>query len=278
MITDSQLLRGPTFSVRLPPGITVTGADAAAGYYTMLLPPGASQFNAQGQIHLRAIPQLELALYLQNINNFDNPNVVLASYAFLGLGSVTNLVPVQQTSLPQGPAYLLQFDGFLMNGAPVRVLDMLIQGPAGGVEVFIFGNPYSWAQLTQPAFQVIAGIQMVGSTGGAVPAAPADAVMDRQRYQQPEGPVTAGAVAARIAAHAEEIRIVYETNIYGNVGVVGEHGVASGNQTMAQDSHATNVGGNVSGTGNAVGSSAQGQVTTTEESRDENPQAKGGAR
>ncbi len=187
MATSNPLLTGPNFSVQIPAGFNVVAGDPATGWYR-ILPLGSSE----AQLQIRAMTQSDLLAFLQNLYALSNPNGVLATYAFLGLASVSNLVPLQQTNLPAGPAYLLQFDGFLANGLPIEAVDVVIQGAADGVEVFIVGNPNRMAQIAEPCFQLLTGIQL-GQGGGGTVAPPASGnpeVDQRLPVQSGPAPVT----------------------------------------------------------------------------------------
>jgi len=175
-------ISGPGFSVQLPPGFTLAASVPMAGVYR-LLPPGVTAFDVQALLQIRPVPPFELQALLQNVYAMENPAVAWTNAINLGLANVTGMMPVRQVQMPQGLTHIREFEGVNMVGYPVRVMEIVMQGPQSSVEVLVLMNLYRWMEFAAPCLDFVGRI----SLGGVQQAAPQlRAVVDEKNKDQIE--------------------------------------------------------------------------------------------
>ena len=176
------MLTGPGYTLALPPGFTVVESMPAMGVYR-LLPPGATPFDREAQVQIRAVQPFELQPLLQNVYAFENPMVMQSNAAGLGIMNVTGMMPVRQEQFPQGKGHIREFEGITMMGFPVRVMEVVIEGTQAAVELLVMMNLYRWTEFAAPCLSLIAQLTLAGSPA---PQAQVQAVVDEQRQDQIE--------------------------------------------------------------------------------------------
>ncbi|HEY6152047.1 MAG TPA: hypothetical protein VIW19_16150 [Gaiellaceae bacterium] len=233
----SGTLAGPGYSLVLPPGFTVAESMPALGVYR-LLPPGSTPFDLQAYVQIRAVQPFELPMLLQNIYAFENPMVMQQNAAGLGLMNVTGMMPVRQEQFPQGRGHIREFEGLTVMGFPVRVMEIVIEGPQAAVELCVMMNIYRWMEFAGPCLSLIAQLTLAGS---APQQAEVQAVVDEQRDDQVElRMVVAGGETVPLTA----LPTHYQGNIVVNIGSIVKTG-------------------DINGTGIAIGSHTVAKVETT---------------
>ena len=275
---DGSVLSGPNYSVGLPTGFVVVAGDQFSGRYVMM-PPGSSPIDAEALVQIRAVAPFELPSLLQNLYAFDNPWVAMMNSANFGIASVTETTPVRQVNLAQGLTHIREFGGLMPTGFPVRVMDLVIQSPTAAVEVSIMVNLYRWAEFMGPCLQVVARIQLAGARPAPpVSAASVRAVVDETRPDQVEYQLVQSGIASAIASLPTEVRgqavvhidqLIVTRDISGAQVAIGDHTIQRETEMSTKDDHSVRVGGNVAGTGIAMGQGAQAQVTLGPEKQDE---------
>jgi hypothetical protein len=176
------VLAGPGYTLALPPGFTVAESMPPLGVYR-LLPPGSTPFDREAQVQIRAVQPFELATLLQNVYSFENPMVMQSNAAGLGIMNVTGMQPVRQEQFPQGNGHIREFEGITMMGFPVRVMEIVIEGPQAAVELLIMMNLMRWTEFVTPCLSLIAQLTLAGSPA---PQGQVQAVFDEQRQDQIE--------------------------------------------------------------------------------------------
>ena len=234
---NSGTLAGPGYSLVLPPGFTVAESMPALGVYR-LLPPGSTVFDLQAYVQIRSVQPFELPMLLQNIYAFENPMVMQSNAAGLGLMSVTGMMPVRQEQFPQGKGHIREFEGITMMGFPVRVMEVVIEGPQAAVELCVMMNIYRWMEFAGPCLSLIAQLTLAGS---APLQAEVQAVVDEQRDDQVElRMVVAGGESVPLTALPTQ----FQGNVIVNIGTIVKTG-------------------DINGTGIAIGSHTVAKVETT---------------
>ena len=162
-------LNGMGYSAQLPAGFNAMPVDAMGGYW--VLPPGsAPPPYSPALIWLEPVMPQFLPVLLQTYYNFDNPMVAMSNAQSLGLMNVLGVAPLRQTNLNGASALVREFDGMSLNGTPMRMSGLLLQGPTSALQVIIGINLYMWVQFTGPSMQFLAGIRLQGTAevGGGV--------------------------------------------------------------------------------------------------------------
>jgi len=209
----------------------------ALGVYR-LLPPGSTVFDLQAYVQIRSVQPFELPMLLQNIYAFENPMVMQSNAAGLGLMSVTGMMPVRQEQFPQGKGHIREFEGITMMGFPVRVMEVVIEGPQAAVELCVMMNIYRWMEFAGPCLSLIAQLTLAGS---APLQAEVQAVVDEQRDDQVElRMVVAGGESVPLTALPTQ----FQGNVIVNIGTIVKTG-------------------DINGTGIAIGSHTVAKVETT---------------
>jgi hypothetical protein len=179
---SSGVLAGPGYTLALPPGFTVVESMPPLGVYRVL-PPGSTPFDREAQVQIRSVQPFELAPLLQNVYAFENPMVAQSNAAGLGIMSVTGMLPVRQEQCPQGTGHIREFEGITMMGFPVRVMEIVIEGPQAAVELLVMMNLYRWTEFAAPCLSLITQLTLAGAPA---PQAQVQAVVDQQRQDQVE--------------------------------------------------------------------------------------------
>jgi hypothetical protein len=229
---NANVLAGPGYTLALPPGFTVVESMPPLGVYRVL-PPGSTPFDREAQVQIRAVQQFELPQLLQNVYAFENPMVMQSNAAGLGIMNVTGMMPVRQEQFPQGKGHIREFEGITMTGFPVRVMEVVIEGPQAAVELLVMMNLLRWTEFAAPCLSLIAQLTLAGS---APPQGEVQAVFDEQRqdqieYQmitpgQPPVPLTAlpTSVGGTTIIHIDTL--VETGNINGTGIAIGSHTVS----------------------------------------------------
>jgi hypothetical protein len=199
-----------------------------------VLPPGSTAFDRQAQVQIRAVQPFELATLLQNVYAFENPMVMQSNAAGLGIMSVTGMQPVRQEQFPQGKGHIREFEGITMMGFPVRVMEVVIEGPQAAVELLVMMNLYRWMEFAAPCLSLIAQLTLSGSV---VPQGQVQAVVDEQREDQVElQMVTPGHEPVPLTALPTNVQGTVVVNI-GTIiktGDINGTGIAIGSHTVSK--------------------------------------------
>jgi hypothetical protein len=156
-------LNGLGYSVQMSPGFMATPPDPMTGG-SFAWPPGSTPPpNSPALIWLLPIMPFQLQGLRQHYLDFDNPMVANFNAQTLGLMSVLRIAPLRQTTLNGASALIREFDALSMNGQPVRMSAMLLQGPTSAVQCVVGINLYLWVQFAGPALQFVGKIQLNGT-------------------------------------------------------------------------------------------------------------------
>jgi hypothetical protein len=230
-------LAGPGYTLELPSGFTVAESMPPLGVYRVL-PPGSTPFDREAQVQIRSVQPFELGALLQNVYAFENPMVMQSNAAGLGIMSVTGLMPVRQEQFPQGKGHIREFEGITMTGFPVRVMEIVIEGPQAAVELLVMMNLFRWAEFAAPCLSLVTQLTLAGAPP---PQAQLQVLVDEQRQDQVEYQIVTKDQTMPLTA--------LPTNVQGttviNYGTIVETG-------------------NINGTGIAIGSHTVSKVETQE--------------
>jgi hypothetical protein len=230
---SSGVLTGPGYTLALPPGFTVVESMPPLGVYRVL-PPGSTAFDRQAQVQIRAVQPFEMATLLQNVYGFENPMVMQSNAAGLGIMQVTGMQPVRQEQFPQGNGHVREFEGITMMGFPVRVIEVVIEGPQAGVELLVMMNLYRWTEFAGPCLSLIAQLTLAGAPA---PQAEVQAVVDEQRDDQIElQMVVAGGQPVPLTALPTSVQgnVVVNIGTVIKTGDINGTGIAIGSHTVAK--------------------------------------------
>jgi hypothetical protein len=101
---------------------------------------------------------------VQHYYNFDNPMVAAYNAQSLGLMSVTRITPLRQTTLNGVTTLVREFDALSMDGTPIRMSAMLLQGPSSAVQCVVGISLYRWVEFAGPTLQFVANLQLDGTS------------------------------------------------------------------------------------------------------------------
>jgi hypothetical protein len=104
---------------------------------------------------------------IQHYYNFDNPMIANFNAQSLGLMSVTRIAPLREINLNGSRTLVREFDAMSIDGQPIRMSAMLLQGPYSALQCIVGVNMYRWAEFTGATLQFVANLQMNGTN--AVP-------------------------------------------------------------------------------------------------------------
>jgi hypothetical protein len=231
-------LAGPGYTLELPPGFTVVESMPPLGVYRVL-PPGSTPFDREAQVQIRAVQPFELQTLLQNVYAFENPMVMQSNAAGLGIMSVTGVQPVRQEQFQQGKGHIREFEGITMIGYPVRVMEIVIEGPQAAVELLVMMNLMRWTEFVTPCLSLITQLTLAGAPA---PQGQVQAVVDEQRQDQVEYQIVT-------PGHQPVPLTALPTTVHGNVIIQVENLIETGD---------------IHGTGIAIGSHTVSKVETTE--------------
>jgi len=231
-MTNNPVLTGPGYSVLFPNGFNVLNGDPYSGTY-WLLPPGSQAIDMPAIVQIRPIQPMELPLLLQNLYQFENPQVTMMNAANLGLANVTVIRPVRQLQLGEGAAHIREFDAITIRGFPARVMVVVIQGTVGAVEVVILVNLYRWVEFIGSCLEFVGGINLSGKTPSA---SHVQAVIDKKHKDQVEYHLinsdrTTTPFASMPTTVGNTIIVNIDNSI--KVGDISGTGVVVGNHSMA---------------------------------------------
>jgi hypothetical protein len=230
---SSNTLAGPGYTLALPPGFTVVESMPPLGVYRVL-PPGSTPFDRQAQVQIRSVQPFELQPLLQNVYSFENPMVMQSNAAGLGIMTVTGMLPVRQEQFPQGKGHIREFEGITMMNLPVRVMEVVIEGPQAAVEMLVMMNLYRWTEFAGPCLSLIAQLTLAGA---APSQAQVQAVMDEDRQDQVEYQIISpGQEPVPLTALPTSVKGVTVIN-YGTIvetGDINGTGIAIGSHTVAK--------------------------------------------
>jgi hypothetical protein len=199
-----------------------------------VLPPGSTPFDREAQVQIRAVQPFELPQLLQNVYAFENPMVMQSNAAGLGIMNVTGMMPVRQEQFPQGKGHIREFEGITMMNFPVRVMEIVIEGPQAAVELLVMMNLFRWTEFAAPCLSLIAQLTLAGV---APLQAQVQAIVDEARDDQIE--------LQMVAADGQTVPLTaLPTSIQGNVivnigtviktGDINGTGIAIGSHTVAK--------------------------------------------
>jgi hypothetical protein len=230
---STNVLAGPGYTIALPPGFTVVESMPPLGVYRVL-PPGSTPFDREAQVQIRAVQPFELQPLLQNVYSFENPMVMQSNAAGLGIMSVTGMLPVRQEQFPQGKGHIREFEGITMMNFPVRVMEVVIEGPQAAVELLVMMNLYRWTEFAGPCLSLITQLTLAGV---APPQAQVQAVVDEERQDQVEYQIVSpGQQPVPLTALPTSVKGVTVIN-YGTIvetGDINGTGIAIGSHTVAK--------------------------------------------
>ena len=230
---SSNVLAGPGYTLALPPGFIVVESMPPLGVYRVL-PPGSTPFDRQAQVQIRSVQPFELQPLLQNVYSFENPMVMQSNAAGLGIMTVTGMLPVRQEQFPQGKGHIREFEGITMMNFPVRVMEVVIEGPQAAVEMLVMMNLYRWTEFAGPCLSLIAQLTLAGA---APSQAQVQAVMDEDRQDQVEYQIISpGQQPVPLTALPTSVKGVTVIN-YGTIvetGDINGTGIAIGSHTVAK--------------------------------------------
>jgi hypothetical protein len=230
---STNVLAGPGYTLALPPGFTVVESMPPLGVYRVL-PPGSTPFDREAQVQIRSVQPFELQPLLQNVYSFENPMVMQSNAAGLGIITVTGMLPVRQEQFPQGKGHIREFEGITMMNFPVRVMEVVIEGPQAAVEMLVMMNLYRWTEFAGPCLSLIAQLTLAGA---APSQAQVQAVMDEDRQDQVEYQIISpGQQPVPLTALPTSVKGVTVIN-YGTIvetGDINGTGIAIGSHTVAK--------------------------------------------
>jgi hypothetical protein len=230
---SSNVLAGPGYTLALPPGFIVVESMPPLGVYRVL-PPGSTPFDRQAQVQIRSVQPFEVQPLLQNVYSFENPMVMQSNAAGLGIMTVTGMLPVRQEQFPQGKGHIREFEGITMMNFPVRVMEVVIEGPQAAVEMLVMMNLYRWTEFAGPCLSLIAQLTLAGA---APSQAQVQAVMDEDRQDQVEYQIISpGQQPVPLTALPTSVKGVTVIN-YGTIvetGDINGTGIAIGSHTVAK--------------------------------------------
>jgi hypothetical protein len=230
---SSNVLAGPGYTLALPPGFIVVESMPPLGVYRVL-PPGSTPFDREAQVQIRSVQPFELQPLLQNVYSFENPMVMQSNAAGLGIMTVTGMLPVRQEQFPQGRGHIREFEGITMMNFPVRVMEVVIEGPQAAVEMLVMMNLYRWTEFAGPCLSLIAQLTLAGA---APSQAQVQAVMDEDRQDQVEYQIISpGQQPVPLTALPTSVKGVTVIN-YGTIvetGDINGTGIAIGSHTVAK--------------------------------------------
>jgi hypothetical protein len=156
-------LTGYGYSVQLPPGFNSTPPDPMSGGIFAWPPGSTPPPNSPALIWTLPVMPPYLPGLIQHYYNFDNPMVAEYNARSLGLMSVTRIAPLRQTTLSGVTTLVREFDALSMDGTPIRMSAMLLQGPSSAVQCVVGISLYRWAEFTGATLQFVANLQMNGT-------------------------------------------------------------------------------------------------------------------
>ncbi|WP_348268218.1 hypothetical protein P8936_03060 [Edaphobacter paludis] len=163
----SNTLNGYGYSVQMPPGFTSTPPDPMSGG-VFAWPPGSTPPpNSPALIWILPVMPPYLPGLVQHYYNFDNPMVAAYNARSLGLQSVLRITPLRQTTLNGVMTLVREFDALSMDGHPIRMSAMLLQGPTSAVQCVVGISLYRWVEFAGSTLQFVANLQLNGTS--AVP-------------------------------------------------------------------------------------------------------------
>jgi hypothetical protein len=225
-------LTGPAYTLALPPGFTVVESMPLLGVYR-LLPPGSTPFDRQAQVQIRAVQLFELGPLLQNVYAFENPMVAQSNASGLGIMSVTGMQPVRKEQFPQGKGHIREFEGITMMGFPVRVMEVVIEGPQAAVELLVMMNLFRWTEFAAPCLSLVTQLTLAGAPS---PQAQLQAVVDEQRKDQVEYQIVTQDQTVPLTALPTNVQGMTVIN-YGTIvetGNINGTGIAIGSHTVSK--------------------------------------------
>ncbi|HET9305905.1 MAG TPA: hypothetical protein VFO46_07760 [Candidatus Sulfotelmatobacter sp.] len=162
-INPGMSLTGYGYTAPLPPGFNAIPIDAFGSY--CVIPPGSNPPPMSvAVILLSPVPPQAFPMVLQTYYNFENPMVALPNAYGLGLANILQVAPLRQSNMNGALAYIREFDAVSMNGQPMRMTAILLQGQNSSVQAVIGINVYQWTQFAASALQFVAGIQLAGTS------------------------------------------------------------------------------------------------------------------
>ena len=163
----SNTLNGYGYSVQMPPGFMSTPLDPMSGG-CFAWPLGSTPPpNSPALVWLLPIMPAYLPGLIQHYYNFDNPMIANFNAQSLGLMSVTRIAPLREINLNGSRTLVREFDAMSIDGQPIRMSAMLLQGPYSVLQCIVGVNMYRWAEFTGATLQFVANLQMNGTN--AVP-------------------------------------------------------------------------------------------------------------
>lgn len=160
----SNRLNGYGYSVQMPPGFMSTPLDPMSGgcfaWPLGSTPPPSSP----ALVWLLPIMPAYLPGLIQHYYNFDNPMIANFNAQSLGLMSVTRIAPLRQTTLNGASALVREFDAMSIDGQPIRMSALLLQGPYSALQCICGINLYRWVEFAGPTLQFVANVQMNGTS------------------------------------------------------------------------------------------------------------------
>jgi hypothetical protein len=163
----SNTLNGYGYSVQMPPGFMSTPLDPMSGG-CFAWPLGSTPPpNSPALVWLLPIMPAYLPGLIQHYYNFDNPMIANFNAQSLGLMSVTRIAPLREINLNGSRTLVREFDAMSIDGQPIRMSAMLLQGPYSALQCIVGVNMYRWAEFTGATLQFVANLQMNGTN--AVP-------------------------------------------------------------------------------------------------------------
>jgi hypothetical protein len=147
----------------LPPGFMSTPPDPMSGG-TFAWPPGSTPPpNSPALIWVLPVMPPYLPGLVQHYYNFDNPMVAAYNAQSLGLLSVLRITPLRQTTLNGVMTLVREFDALSINGQPIRMSAMLLQGPSSAVQCVVGISLYRWVEFAGSTLQFVANLQLDGT-------------------------------------------------------------------------------------------------------------------
>jgi len=229
---SSGVLTGPGYTLALPPGFIVVESMPPLGVYRVL-PPGSTPFDREAQVQIRAVQPFELPQLLQNVYAFENPMVMQSNAAGLGIMNVTGMMPVRQEQFPQGKGHIREFEGITMMNFPVRVMEIVIEGPQAAVELLVMMNLFRWTEFAAPCLSLVTQLTLVGAPP---PQGRLQAVVDEQRQDQVEYQIVTKDQTVPLTALPTSVQGMTVIN-YGTIvdtGDINGTGIAIGSHTVSK--------------------------------------------
>lgn len=168
--------------VLLPNGFNTLSGDPYTGTY-WLAPPGSHAIDLPAVVQIRPVQPMEIQLLLQNLYQFENPQVAMNNALNLGLSHVTAIRPIRQLQLNEGMAHMRDFDAVTQRNYPARVMAIVLQGKLGAVEIMVMVNLYRWVEFIGSCLEFVGGINLSGTA--PVPSS-VQAVIDKNHKDQIE--------------------------------------------------------------------------------------------